>query len=99
VRRRADQYARELLTRHPEVEEVIVFGSFVNDTYAPGSDLDVFIVLREANESPRERISGFIPRQFPLPVDVFAFTRSEMAELSESPLLAAVNKSDWRYRR
>jgi hypothetical protein len=30
-------------------------------------------------------------------VDVFPFTRAEMAELRESPLLVAVKKSNWRY--
>jgi uncharacterized protein len=99
VRRRTDEYARELLATHPEVEEVIVFGSFVEGNYAPGSDLDVFIVLQKADEPPRERIARFLPTQFPVPVDPFPFTRAEMAELRESPLLVAVKKSNWRYRR
>jgi uncharacterized protein len=99
VRRRADEYAHELLATHPEVEEVIVFGSFANHTYAPGSDLDVFIVLREASESPRERLPRFLPTRFPVPVDVFPFTRAEMEERAESPLIAAVRKSNWRYNR
>ena len=42
VRQCADDYARRLLADHPDVEEIIIFGSFANDTYAPGSDLDVF---------------------------------------------------------
>lgn len=95
-----DEYARELLARHSEVEEVIVFGSFENDTYVPGSDIDVFIVLREANDAPRDRIPRFLPsKSFDVPVDVFPFTRSEMATRAESPLLSAVQKSRWRYRR
>ena len=40
VRRGMDDYARKLLATYPEVEEVVVFGSFENDTYAPGSDID-----------------------------------------------------------
>jgi predicted nucleotidyltransferase len=100
VRRGADEYARELLARDANVEEVIVFGSFENDTYAPGSDLDLFIVLREASDSPRDRIPRFLPNEsLGVPVDVFPFTRAEMAERADSPLLAAVKKSSWRYRR
>jgi predicted nucleotidyltransferase len=94
-----DLYAKELVANHPEVEEAIVFGSFESDTYAPGSDLDVFIVLRHATDSPRDRVSRFLPEKFPVPLDVFPFTRREMAELGDSPLLAAVQKSNWRYRR
>jgi predicted nucleotidyltransferase len=96
VRRRADEYARELFATQLEV---IVFGSFANDTYAPGSDLDLFIVLNEANERPRERVRQFLPTRFPVPVDVFPFTRSEMEELRDSPLMVAIRKSKWRCRR
>lgn len=99
VRRRADEYAQNLLATHPEVEEVIVFGSFADGNYAPGSDLDVFIVLGEANEPARDRIARFLPKRFPVPVDAFPFTRAEMDELFESPLLTAVKRSNWRYHR
>lgn len=88
-----------LLGAHREIEEVIIFGSFANDTYAPGSDLDVFIVLGQASQPVRDRIATFLPDSFPVPVDVFPFTRSEMEELSSSPLLAAASKSGWRYSR
>jgi predicted nucleotidyltransferase len=95
-----DKYARELLATHSEVEEIIVFGSFENNTYAPGSDLDVFIVLREANDRPRDRIPRFLPKKsLIVPVDVFAFTRGEMEERQDSSLLLAVRKSRWRYRQ
>lgn len=100
VRRDMDEYARDLLATHAEVEEIIVFGSFENDTYAPGSDLDVFIVLREANDSPRDRIPRYSPnKSLVVPVDVFPFTRAEMDERCDSPLLAVVRRSRWRYRR
>jgi predicted nucleotidyltransferase len=100
VRRGMDQYARDLLATHPEVEEIIVFGSFENDTYAPGSDLDVFIVLREANDRPHDRVRHFLPKSsLSVPVDVFPFTRAEMEERRDSPLLTAVRESRWRYRR
>jgi predicted nucleotidyltransferase len=100
VRRGMGEYARELLDTRSEVEEVIVFGSFENDTYAPGSDLDVFIVLSEADDLPRDRIPRFLPQKsLGVPVDAFPFTRAEMEERRDSPLLAAVKKSNWRYRR
>jgi len=99
VRRCMDDYAARLLATNPLVEEIIVFGSFVEDTYAPGSDLDVFIVLTSAQQRPRDRIPDFVPDTFPVPMDVFPFTHAEMAELNSSPLIAAVRKSNWRYAR
>lgn len=99
VRRCADEYAARLLATRADVEEVIVFGSFADETYAPGSDLDVFIVLETADRPVRHRIPAFLPDGFPVPVDVFPFTRAEMVERSDSPLLRAVAASNWRYRR
>ena len=94
-----DEYAAELLAKNLAVKEIVVFGSFAADTYAPGSDLDVFIILASAKKPPRDRIPDFLPRGFPVPTDVFPFTRAEMAELDSSPLLDAVRRSSWRYHR
>jgi predicted nucleotidyltransferase len=94
-----DGYARDLLSRHTEVEEIVVFGSFENDTYAPGSDIDVFLVLSESPKSIRDRIPDYLPRSFPTGVDLFPYTHEEMASLEPSPVLKAVRRSRWRYRR
>src|SRR5438128_417408 len=77
VRTAMDAYAKRLLDTRADVEEIVVFGSFATGTWAPGSDLDVLIVLREAAGSPRDRIPSLLPGRFPVPVDVFPFTRAE----------------------
>jgi predicted nucleotidyltransferase len=92
-----DAYAAGLLAR-PEVEEVVVFGSFERDTYAPGSDLDVLVVLRESRLPIRERAGEYRPLRFPVPVDLFAFTRTELDARRESPMATAFHASRWRYR-
>jgi predicted nucleotidyltransferase len=94
-----DEYAARILVTNPAVEEIVVFGSFENDTYAPGSDLDVFIILAAAEDRPRDRVTEFFPDGFPVSMDIFPFTRAEMAKLESSPLLAAVQKSNWRYKK
>lgn len=96
VRRATDAYAAVLLAR-PEVEEVVVFGSFERDTYAPGSDLDVLVVLRESPLSIRDRAGEYRPVHFPVPVDLFAFTRSELEARRASPMAEAIHASRWRY--
>jgi predicted nucleotidyltransferase len=93
-----DAYAARLLAR-PEVDEVVVFGSFERDTYAPGSDLDVLVVLRELPHSIRDRAGEYRPVRFPVPVDLFAFTRSELEARQASPMTQAFQTSRWRYRR
>ena len=99
VRRSMDAHAAHLLTTHPEVEEIVVFGSFADGTWSPGSDLDVFVVLTQANQPVRDRIPALMPRRFPVGVDLFPYTREEMAALTPSLLLGAVARSTWRYRR
>ncbi len=99
VRRAVDAYAANLLRTRPEVEEIVVFGSFEKGTWAPGSDVDLFIVLTASAKPPRDRIPDLLPGAFPVGVDIFPYTRDEMAGLEPSPLLDAVRASRWRYRR
>ncbi len=99
VRRAMDAYATRLFERHPEVEEIIVFGSFAEGDWAPGSDLDVFLVLSSSSLPVRERIPDLLPGPFPVGIDLFPFTRAEMEERQPSALLDCVARSSWRYRR
>jgi hypothetical protein len=99
VRREMDAYAARLLAQHPEVEEIVVFGSFAEGNWAPGSDLDVFIVLAGSPRPIWDRIPGLLPGAFPVGVDLFPYTRDEIAARTPSPLLDAVARSRWRYAR
>ena len=99
VRRAMDGYAARLLAEHPEVEEIVVFGSFAAGNWAPGSDLDVFVVLSKSPKAVRDRIPDLLPGAFPVGVDLFPFTRQEIAARTPSPLLDAVARSAWRYSR
>jgi predicted nucleotidyltransferase len=99
VRRAMDAYAARLLTSHAEVEEIIVFGSFADGTWSPGSDLDVFVVLSGSAKSVRDRIPELLPGPFPVAVDLFPYTREELAARVPSPLVDAVARSNWRYAR
>lgn len=99
VRRAMDAYAQHLLASHPEVEEVVVFGSFAKGNYGPGSDIDVFIGLSRSDEIPRDRIPGLLPHAFPVGMDLFPYTRAEIESRSGSPIVEEVRRSSWRYSR
>jgi predicted nucleotidyltransferase len=99
VRQRMDEYASAILAGHPEVEEVVVFGSFANGTFAPGSDLDVFLVLSRSDKPVWERLPDYLPGSFPVGLDLFPFTRDEIQRRRPSSLLDVVDLSRWRYRR
>jgi predicted nucleotidyltransferase len=99
IRRAVDAYASDLFARAPAVEEVVVFGSFASGRWAPGSDVDLLIVLSRDERPVRERIPELLPGRFPVGLDLFPFTREELADRAGSPLLAAAAASTWRYRR
>jgi nucleotidyltransferase-like protein len=75
------------------------FGSFVEDNWASGSDLDVFVVRKESRRPVRDRVPDLLPGAFPAGVDLFPYTREEIAARAPSPLLDAVARSPWRYGR
>ena len=99
LRHAADAWAEALLARRPDVEEIVVFGSFADGRWSPGSDLDVFIVLSRSDQRVMDRIADLLPGAFPVGMDVFPYTRQEIAERAGSPLLEAVAASRWRYSR
>jgi predicted nucleotidyltransferase len=47
--------ARALLAGRPEVLEVRLFGSLARDTATPGSDADVWVLLRDGDRPARDR--------------------------------------------
>ena len=59
----------------------------------------MFVVLSRSESPVRERIRELLPGAFPVPMDLFPYTREEMASLTPSLLLDAVAQSRWRYRR
>lgn len=99
IRRSVDEYARRVFAEHPEVEEIIVFGSFAKGNYAPGSDVDILIVLSDSDRPFRDRIPELLPGAFPVGLDLFPYTRAEIASRLSPGFLAAVKASGWRYRR
>jgi len=99
VRRAMDQYAASLFAEQPQLEEVVVFGSMAEGNYAPGSDIDVLLVLSRSDEPVWDRVPRMLPRSFPIPVDLFPYTREDLARLSPSPVIAAAQRSRWRYQR
>jgi len=55
---------------HPEVKEIILFGSFSKDEYTPESDIDIAIILEYSDRSFIERGDEFIEYFASLPFDV-----------------------------
>ena len=99
VRRAADAWARRLIRDRAEVEEIVFFGSFERDTFAPGSDLDVLVVLHDSDRPPRDRVPDYLPGAFPVGIDLLPYTRDEIRGSLSPGLLAEIRRSRWRHLR
>ena len=83
--RRALQAAVErLAVKHSEIEEVWLFGSLARGDAVPGSDADLLIVLSSTQYSFLDRASRYQPEPCGLGIDVFAYTRAEIAHMQAS---------------
>jgi predicted nucleotidyltransferase len=71
--------ACRVLERRPDIVEVRLFGSFARGEARPGSDADLFVILRDGAGPFLDRLPG-LAREFDgagVGCDVVAFTESE----------------------
>jgi predicted nucleotidyltransferase len=65
------------------------FGSWVTGGWSPGSDVDLCIVIEPSTKPARDRVSDYLPRTFPVGIDLFVYTEDEIARLAtEHPSFA-----------
>lgn len=83
IARAVTAYVARLRAEHPEVERVFWFGSWVTGLPAPGSDVDLCLVLSSSDRAIRDRVVDYLPVGFPVGVDLFAYTRAEFSRLEE----------------
>jgi predicted nucleotidyltransferase len=102
VWRAVEAHARALAVRFPEIEEIRVFGSLVKGTAVPGSDVDLLIVLGESDRPFLDRIPTYLPGAFPCGLDVFPYTRAEIARMANdrsSLICAALGEGRTIFKR
>lgn len=79
---RLRERARSVLQRRPDVIEVRLFGSLARGEARPGSDADLFVIVRDGARPFFDRLTG-LAREFGgmgIGCDVIAFTESETRE-------------------
>jgi predicted nucleotidyltransferase len=82
---RLRERALTLLTTEPDVVEVRLFGSLASGDATPGSDADLFIVVRDGAPPFLDRIPR-LARHFTgvgIGCDIIAYTESERRALAE----------------
>jgi 5-formyltetrahydrofolate cyclo-ligase len=89
VREALAALVRERFAPDANVVAVHLFGSFSRGDAAPGSDVDLLVVLDRDERPPHERIPDYLPGAFPVGVDVIPWTRTELeARLARGDRLA-----------
>jgi predicted nucleotidyltransferase len=85
-------WAIELRRLHPEITRLGLFGSYARGDYAPGSDIDLLIIVAESHEPLGfKRSAAFDTNDLPIGADVFVYTEAELERLgSDSPWLAHI---------
>ncbi|MBN1270024.1 MAG: nucleotidyltransferase domain-containing protein [Kiritimatiellae bacterium] len=71
-------WARRQRELHSDVSRIGLFGSYATGTYAPGSDVDVVILLRSSDEPRRfARALRFDTADLSVGTDLFVYTEAE----------------------
>lgn len=72
---------QHLAKRHPDIEEVWLFGSLARGDAVPGSDADLLIVLKESALPFLARSVHYQPDFCGVGVDALVYTRAELAAM------------------
>lgn len=75
---------RNVFSRHPEVEKVILFGSRAKGSYKPGSDIDMAVIGEGVTKNTLSSLLGeFEDSLLPFFVDIVSYSQITNLELKE----------------
>ncbi len=84
----------ELAAARPEILEVSLFGSLVRGNYGPGSDADLFILLKEDRRRFTDRMGDFLAHfsGAEIPVEVFPYTEEEVSQMEGNGFIRTIRR-------
>ena len=97
-----NRWAEEIRQQKPAITAIGYFGSDATDSYAPGSDLDVLVILSKSSyRRSFDRTPELYPASFPVGVDVFAYTEEEIRKMNSDSnpwIVHIMNEIRWVFR-
>lgn len=80
LEKRIKQAVKSLAQHRPEVERIILFGSYVEDKFTVFSDIDVLIVVNHSDKRFIERAQDFRDyfKDINIGLDLFVYTNKEI---------------------
>ncbi len=81
--RRLRDAARSFVEERKEVDSVWLFGSLAKGDAVPGSDADIFVVLKQSDRRPEDRLTDFVDAfsGAGVPIEVLAYTQDEIDKM------------------
>ena len=86
--------AQELLACRVEILEISLFGSLVRGNYAPGSDADLYILLKEDDRRFADRIPEFLSHfsGVNISIDIFPYTLEEERKMRDQTFIKTIQE-------
>lgn len=83
IRKSLQGIAKRIKAEHPEVMEIILFGSFSKKDYTPYSDIDIAIIVDKSDKKFIERSDHFIDyfSEIPFDVNLIIYTSGEINQM------------------
>lgn len=83
VRESLQKIAIKIKDEHPEVKEIILFGSFSKKDFTPYSDIDLAIIVEKTDKRFIERMDNFIDYFIEVPFDtnLIVYTSQEINQM------------------
>ncbi|MGH7265019.1 MAG: nucleotidyltransferase domain-containing protein [Candidatus Rokuibacteriota bacterium] len=88
MHRAVGRWADRMAALHPETARVGYFGSYARGDWGPGSDVDLVVIVREADEPFDRRGIRWDATALPVPADVLVYTEAEWRALDPTSRFA-----------
>jgi predicted nucleotidyltransferase len=94
-----ERWARRMAARRPETARVGYFGSYARGDWGPGSDVDLVVIVRAADQPFLRRALGWDATDLPVPADVVVYTEAEWGALDPGTRFARTlaHETVWVY--
>lgn len=92
------QISLSIKSRHSEVEDILLFGSFARGDYTPDSDIDLLLIITHSDQPFLERPCRFLSyfEGIPFDVNLLIYTRDELINMqkNKNPFIREVLETD-----
>ncbi len=91
------EWAQKMAQRHPEVLRVGYIGSYARGDWGVGSDVDVLLIVAQADLPFEQRAAAWDANPLPVPADLLVYTLDEWQRLPRDSHFVQVVEREARW--